>query len=71
MQAQNANLNIAAKQDIKIGSVDWSAAKEIILMCGGSYIKISSAGIEVGTADNIYIKSNALQKVGLKVTQAD
>ena len=75
MQAQNANLNMAANQDIKIdsvdGSVDWSAAKDIILMCGGSYIKISSAGIEVGTDDNVYIKCNVLQKVGLKVTQAD
>ncbi|KES19622.1 hypothetical protein (DUF2345), partial [Gilliamella apicola SCGC AB-598-B02] len=68
VQAQNANLNMAAKQDIKIdsvdGSVDLSAAKEITLMCGGSYIKISSAGIELGTADNVYIKSNAMQKMG-------
>ena len=68
VQAQNANLNMAAKQDIKIdsvdGSVDLSAAKEITLMCGGSYVKISSAGIELGTADNVYIKSNALQKMG-------
>ncbi|MFQ0992525.1 hypothetical protein, partial [Gilliamella apicola] len=31
---------------------------------GGSYIKISSAGIELGTADNVYIKSNAMQKMG-------
>ncbi|MFQ1056150.1 DUF2345 domain-containing protein, partial [Gilliamella apicola] len=68
VQAQNANLNMAAKQDIKIdsvdGSVDWSATKEITLMCGGSYVKISSAGIELGTADNVYIKSNAMQKMG-------
>ena len=75
MQAQNANLNMAAKQDIKIdsvyGSADLSAAKDIILMCGGSYIIINSAGIEVGTDDNVYIKSNALQKVGLKATQTD
>ncbi|WP_334319819.1 DUF2345 domain-containing protein, partial [Gilliamella apicola] len=70
VQAQNANLNMAAKQDIKIdsvdGSVDWSATKEITLMCGGSYVKISSAGIELGTADNVYIKSNAMQKMGPK-----
>ncbi|WP_334321564.1 DUF2345 domain-containing protein, partial [Gilliamella apicola] len=63
-----ANLNMAAKQDIKIdsvdGSVDLSAVKEITLMCGGSYIKLSSAGIELGTADNVYIKSNAMQKMG-------
>ncbi|WP_172398603.1 type VI secretion system Vgr family protein [Gilliamella apicola] len=70
MQAQNANLNMAAKQDIKIDSVDGkltvTANEELTLMCGGSYIKISSAGIELGTADNVYIKSNAMQKMGPK-----
>ncbi|MBI0042954.1 type VI secretion system Vgr family protein [Gilliamella sp. B14448G12] len=68
VQAQNANLNMAAKQDIKIDSVDGkltvTASEDLKLMCGGSYIKISSAGIELGTADNVYIKSNALQKMG-------
>ncbi|OTQ26592.1 type IV secretion protein Rhs, partial [Gilliamella apicola] len=68
VQAQNANLNMAAKQDIKIDSVDGkltvTANEELKLMCGGSYIKLSSAGIELGTADNVYIKSNALQKMG-------
>ncbi|MCX8730885.1 hypothetical protein J3U66_10895, partial [Gilliamella sp. B2969] len=33
-------------------------------ICGGSYIKISEEGIELGTAGNVYIKSNALQKMG-------
>jgi len=33
-------------------------------MCGGSYIKLSNEGIELGTAENVYIKSNALQKMG-------
>ncbi|OTP80966.1 hypothetical protein B5S40_13925, partial [Gilliamella apicola] len=68
VQAQNANLNMAAKQDIKIDSVDGelrvTASEELTLMCGGSYIKISSEGIELGTADNVYIKSNAMQKMG-------
>ncbi|PXV90066.1 type VI secretion system Vgr family protein [Gilliamella apicola] len=73
VQAQNANLNMAAKQDIKIDSVDGkltvTASKELTLMCGGSYIKLSSTGIELGTADNVYIKSNALQKMGPKAMQ--
>ncbi|OCF93811.1 hypothetical protein A9G17_12155 [Gilliamella sp. wkB7] len=68
VQAQNANLNMAAKQDIKIdsvdGSVDWSATKEIILICGGSYVKISGAGIELGTNNNVYLKCNAMKKMG-------
>ncbi|OCF93256.1 hypothetical protein A9G17_09040 [Gilliamella sp. wkB7] len=68
VQAQNANLNMAAKQDIKIDSVDGkltvTASEELKLMCGGSYINLSSAGIELGTVDNVYIKSSALQKMG-------
>ncbi|WP_082209378.1 type VI secretion system Vgr family protein [Gilliamella sp. wkB171] len=70
LQAQNANLNMAAKQDIKIDSVDGeltiTASQKITLICGGSYIKISEEGIELGTAGNVYIKSNALQKMGAK-----
>ncbi|MFQ0994507.1 hypothetical protein ACGH6Q_05695, partial [Gilliamella sp. BG2] len=31
---------------------------------GGSYIKISSEGIELGTQDNIYLKCNVMQKMG-------
>ncbi|MCX8666002.1 DUF2345 domain-containing protein, partial [Gilliamella sp. B2887] len=83
LQAQNANLNMAAQQDIKIDSVDGeltiTASEALTLMCGGSFIKISREGIELGTADNVYIKSNALQKMGpasidsdkLKFTSSD
>ncbi|TEA26468.1 DUF2345 domain-containing protein [Candidatus Schmidhempelia bombi str. Bimp] len=67
LQAQNANLNIAAKQDIKVDSVDGNitltADKEITLICGGSYIKINSEGIELGTAGNIRVKSGVFQKM--------
>ncbi|WP_218058749.1 type VI secretion system Vgr family protein, partial [Gilliamella sp. App2-1] len=68
LQAQNANLNMAAKQDIKVNSVDGevtiTASDELTLICGGSYIKISSEGIELGTPDNIYLKCNVQQKMG-------
>ncbi|WP_141674451.1 type VI secretion system Vgr family protein, partial [Gilliamella sp. HK7] len=68
VQAQNANLNMAAKQDIKIDSVDGetqiTATKALTLICGGSYIKISSEGIELGTQDNTYFKCNVMQKMG-------
>ncbi|MCX8698164.1 DUF2345 domain-containing protein, partial [Gilliamella sp. B3000] len=72
-----------AQQDIKIDSVDGeltiTASEALTLMCGGSFIKISREGIELGTADNVYIKSNALQKMGpasidsdkLKFTSSD
>ncbi|OCG24003.1 hypothetical protein A9G22_05080 [Gilliamella sp. App2-1] len=69
VQAQNANLNMAAKQDIKVDSVDGkvtiTAKDNITLICGGSYIKISSEGIELGTQDNIYLKCNVFQKMGV------
>ncbi|MFQ1005297.1 type VI secretion system Vgr family protein [Gilliamella sp. CG22] len=69
-QAQNANLNMAAKQDVHIDSVDskmtLSADKTIALMCGGSYIEISEKGIVLGTPDNVYMKCNAMQKMGPK-----
>jgi uncharacterized protein (DUF2345 family) len=59
---------MAAKQDIKVDSVDGkvtiTASDEIKLICGGSYIKISSAGIELGTQDNVYLKCNVMQKMG-------
>ncbi|OCG29442.1 hypothetical protein A9G34_04630 [Gilliamella sp. Choc4-2] len=64
----SANLNMAAKQDIKIDSVDGeltvTASEQLTLMCGGSYIKISSEGIELGTQDNVYLKCNVMQKMG-------
>ncbi|WP_141670600.1 DUF2345 domain-containing protein, partial [Gilliamella sp. Choc6-1] len=68
VQAQNANLNMAAKQEVKVDSVDGkvalSANKKITLICGGSYIKISEEGIELGTQDNVYFKCNVMQKMG-------
>ncbi|WP_280642406.1 DUF2345 domain-containing protein [Gilliamella intestini] len=69
VQAQNANFNMAAKQDIKVDSVDGkvtiTAKDNLTLICGGSYIKISSEGIELGTQDNIYLKCNVMQKMGV------
>ena len=72
VQAQNANLNMAAKQDIKIDSVDgnveFTATQEMTLICGGSYIKINEAGIELGSPANAYFKCNAMQKMGTAQT---
>lgn len=68
VQAQNDAMEIAAKQDIKVDSVDGSititASKDMTLICGGSYIKISGDGIELGTSGNVSVKSAALQKMG-------
>ena len=68
IQAQNDAMALAAKRDIQIDSIDGSitmtATTDITLISGGSYIKINSAGIELGTPGNIWLKTVALQKMG-------
>ena len=67
VQAQNDQIALAAKQDIQINSVEsnveFAAAQDMTFVCGGSYIKISKAGIELGSPDNVYLKCNAMQKM--------
>ncbi|UQZ87817.1 type VI secretion system tip protein VgrG [Deltaproteobacteria bacterium Smac51] len=53
IQAQSDDLDIIAKNVFKIisasGKVQFSAAKEILLTAGGSYLKIDKSGVESGT----------------------
>jgi type VI secretion system secreted protein VgrG len=66
IQAQADALNLFAKQQLSIASSDdsvvISAKKEILLNCGGSYIKISGGGVEAGTAKNVTLKCIAVQQ---------
>ena len=66
IQAQSDALNLFSKQQLSIASSDdnvvISAKKQILLNCGGSYIKISSAGVEVGTGKNVTLKCIAVQQ---------
>lgn len=54
IQAQSDNVEIIAEQVLKLIStklnIEISAAKEILLNAGGSYIRINAKGIEQGTA---------------------
>lgn len=67
IQAQSDALNLFAKQQLSIASSDdsvvISAKKEILLNCGGAYIKLSDAGVEVGTAKNVTMKCIAIQQL--------
>ena len=67
IQAQTDTMELAAKQDISINSVAGkaviTAAEEILLACGGSYIKITDTNIELGTLGDVFIKSASLQKM--------
>ena len=68
IEAQNDEMAITAKNEIQISSIDDSviltAQRDITLISGGSYIKINSNGIELGTKGNILLKSGLFQKMG-------
>ncbi|WP_455852588.1 type VI secretion system Vgr family protein [Pantoea endophytica] len=67
LQAQNNAMNIKAQEDLTIsslqGNVRVDASKELILTCGGAYIKISGGNIEIGCPGNILLKANNIQKM--------
>lgn len=66
IQAQSDALNLFAKQQLSVASSDnsvvVSAKKEILLTCGGSFLRLSDTGVEVGTAKNVTLKCIAVQQ---------
>ena len=68
IQAQTDALRVTAQQDIDIQSsekkVTISAHQELVLACGGAYIKLSGGNIELGCPKNILFKSMNVQKMG-------
>ncbi|WP_273840559.1 DUF2345 domain-containing protein, partial [Providencia rettgeri] len=68
VEAQNDGMSLLAKKHIAVESLEdaihISAKKEIILSCGGAYIKIANGNIEVGTPNNVILKTTSVQKMG-------
>ncbi|HHA1257266.1 TPA: type VI secretion system Vgr family protein [Enterobacter asburiae] len=66
IQAQSDALNLFAKENLSVASSDnsvvISAKKEIFLVCGGAFIRLSDAGVEVGTGKNVTLKCIAVQQ---------
>ncbi|MDV5528293.1 type VI secretion system tip protein VgrG [Enterobacter hormaechei] len=66
IQAQSDALNLFAKEKLSVASSDNSVAisakKEILLVCGGTFIRLSDAGVEVGTGKNVTLKCIAVQQ---------
>ncbi|HHQ5855558.1 TPA: type VI secretion system Vgr family protein [Enterobacter hormaechei subsp. hoffmannii] len=66
IQAQSDALNLFAKEKLSVASSDnsvvISAKKEILLVCGGTFIRLSDAGVEVGTGKNVTLKCIAVQQ---------
>jgi type VI secretion system secreted protein VgrG len=68
IQAQADAMDISALQDITIasgqGSVKVNASQELILSCGGAYIKLSGGNIELGCPGNILLKAANVNQTG-------
>ncbi len=68
IQAQEDAIDVSALQDITItsgqGSVKVNASQELILSCGGAYIKLSGGNIELGCPGNILLKSANVNQTG-------
>ncbi len=68
IQAQSDEMNLVADKNMRItsanGRVTIEAKEELLLKCGGSYVRISSTGIEDGTRGNRTIKSAAFSRQG-------
>ncbi|WP_156365575.1 type VI secretion system Vgr family protein, partial [Erwinia sp. Leaf53] len=66
IQAQADAMNVSALQDVTVtsgqGSVRVNASKELILSCGGAYIKLSGGNIELGCPRNILLKATNVNK---------
>lgn len=68
IQAQDDALDAIAKKDITVtsaeGKIEITAATELVVNCGGAYIKLSCGNIELGCPGNILLKCANAQKMG-------
>lgn len=62
IQAQSDEMQMIADKNMAItsanGTVEITAREEILLKCGGSYIRINALGIESGTRGDIQFKAD-------------
>ena len=68
IQAQSDEMHLMSDKDMRMtsanGRVTIEAKSELLLRCGGSYIRLSSTGIEDGTLGNRTIRSAAFSRQG-------
>ncbi|WP_322031274.1 type VI secretion system tip protein VgrG [Paraburkholderia sp. J76] len=68
VQAQSGPISLAADKDISVasvnGKVQLSAAKEVILECGGAFIQIKDGSITLGGPFDLFFKTITVQKQG-------
>lgn len=67
IQAQGDAMDLLAKKTLSIASKDEqviiTAATELVLSCGGAYIRLKDGEIEVGAPGNVRVKSIGIQKM--------
>ncbi|HHP2701893.1 TPA: type VI secretion system Vgr family protein [Citrobacter freundii] len=67
IQAQGDAMDLLAKKTLSIASKDEqviiTAATELVLSCGGAYIRLKDGEIEVGAPGNVRVKSIGIQKI--------
>ena len=68
IQAQSDEMRLLADQNVTVtsanGRVVIEAKEELLLKCGGSYLRMSATGIEDGTRGERTIKSNGFSRQG-------
>lgn len=68
VQAQSDDMDLLCDKNMRVvsanGHVTIEAKEELLFKCGGSYLRISSTGIEDGTHGNRTIKSAAFSRQG-------
>jgi type VI secretion system secreted protein VgrG len=68
IQAQSDALDVTADKDVKITSVNGKvvieAKEELLLMCGGSYVRLGRTGIEDGTRGDRTVKAAGFSRQG-------
>ncbi|WP_222102802.1 type VI secretion system Vgr family protein [Gilliamella apicola] len=68
IQAQHDEMSLLAEKDLSISSQKGrtviSAQKELILTCGGAYIRLADGSIDIAAPDNVICHSATWQKTG-------
>jgi type VI secretion system secreted protein VgrG len=67
LQAQNDAMQLSSYQDMTLqsvlGKVEVCAKQQLVLKCGGAYIKLENGNIELGCPGNILFKSASLKSL--------
>ncbi|MCG5079119.1 type VI secretion system Vgr family protein, partial [Paraburkholderia tagetis] len=68
IQAQRGRAQLASQGDMTFETVDGvlhvKSSKEIVLACGGTYMKLSPGGIEFGSRGGAVFRTTGLKKIG-------